>query len=396
MLTRFTFCVLSMAAVSLWLAPAAWGQAGPATISFRKVQIDPVFRAEGVAVADFDGDGRNDVAAGSVYYTAPGWKMHSILPEPKAFSPETYSDAFCCFADDVNRDGRPDLIVVDIPGKPTWWFENPGKEGVAWERHMAVQVTNNESPIWVDVTGDGRPELVCGYSPDPENPDSPQRRMAFAGPGKDPCEPWPVRTFSAENAPGSRKYAHGLGAGDVNGDGRADVVIIEGWWENPADADRPEWTFHEANLGEHAAHMHVDDFDADGDADVLSSSAHRFGIWWHEQTPDGWKTRTIDDTISQTHAVCMADVNGDGLKDFVTGKRWWAHMGRDPGAEQPAVVVWYELARKAGRPLWIRHPIDDDSGVGTQFQVTDVNGDGLVDVVTSNKKGVYYFQQERK
>ena len=389
--------ILGLAALVSWgLSNAPCWAAEAAEISFERVQIDPTFRSEGVAVADFNGDGRNDVAAGSVYYAAPDWKMQSILAEPKAFSPKTYSDAFCCFAEDVNRDGRADLIVVDIPGKPTCWFENPGTAGKAWKRHVAVPVTNNESPIWVDVTGDGRRELVCGYSPDPQKPDSPRRRMAFAGPGADPYAPWPVRTFSAENAPGSRKYAHGLGAGDVNGDGRADVLTIEGWYEGPEDPSQPEWTFHQANLGEHAAHMHAYDFDGDGDNDVLSSSAHRFGIWCHEQTPDGWKTHTIDDTLSQTHAVCLADVNGDGLADFVTGKRWWAHMGRDPGADQPALVVWYELTRQQGRPRWIRHQIDDNSGVGTQFEVTDVNGDGLVDVVTSNKKGVYYFQQQRK
>ena len=116
---------------------------------------------------------------------------------------------------------------------------------------------------------------------------------------------------------------------------------------------------------------------------------------WHEQTPDGFTTHTIDDTLSQTHAVCLVDINGDGLKDFVTGKRWWAHMGKDPGSDQPALVVWYELSRKDGRPQWTRHQIDDDSGVGTQFEVADVNGDGLLDVVTSNKKGVYYFEQSR-
>jgi len=388
--------LLVAVAVFLGLSPVWSAEQQGTTISFKKVQIDPVFRAEGVAVADFNGDSRNDIAAGSVYYAGPDWTMHSILAEPKAFSPQQYSDAFCCFADDVNRDGRPDLIVVDIPGKPTCWFENPGAAGTAWQRHVAVQVTNNESPIWVDLNGDGRRELVCGYSPDPNNPDSPQRRMVFAGPGEDPDAPWPVRMFSAEDTPGSRKYAHGLGAGDVNGDGRSDVVIIQGWWEAPADAGQPEWAFHEAKLGEDAAHMHVYDFDGDGDADVLSSSAHRFGIWWHEQTPEGWKTHTIDESFSQTHAVCLADINGDGLPDFVTGKRWWAHMGHDPGAEQPAVVVWFELTRQDGRPRWIRHQIDDNSGVGIQFEVADVNGDGLLDVVTSNKKGVYYFQQERK
>ena len=127
----------------------------------------------------------------------------------------------------------------------------------------------------------------------------------------------------------------------------------------------------------------VGDFNADGDNDVLSSSAHRFGIWWHEQTPDGWKTHQIDKGFSQTHAVCLADINGDGLADFVTGKRWWAHMGGDPGSRDPALVVWYELARKDGRPVWTKHVIDADSGVGTQFEVADLNG-------------VYYFRQTRR
>ncbi len=69
--------------------------------------------------------------------------------------------------------------------------------------------------------------------------------------------------------------------------------------------------------------MYVYDFDGDGDSDVLSSSAHMIGMWWHEQTPDGWKTHDIDRSFSQTHAMCFADINGDGLPDFVTGKRWW-------------------------------------------------------------------------
>ena len=367
---------------------------GQTKISFKKTQIDPVFRSEGVAVADFNGDGKKDIAAGSVYYTAGEWRMHSILEEPNAFEPKTYSDAFCCFAEDLSGDGLADLVVVGFPGKETPWFENPGSDK-PWKRHVAVKVTNNESPLWSDLTGDGRPELVCGTSPDVDKPDGPRRRMAFSHPGKDPRALWRLRTFSAMDGPGSKKYAHGIGVGDINGDGRADVVIPEGWWEAPENKKQPEWTFHAVNLGEHAAHMHVYDFDGDGDNDVLSTSAHRFGVWWHEQTPDGFTTHTIDDTLSQTHAVCLVDINGDGLKDFVTGKRWWAHMGKDPGSDQPALVVWYELSRKDGRPQWTRHQIDDDSGVGTQFEVADVNGDGLLDVVTSNKKGVYYFEQSR-
>ncbi|MCL4190606.1 MAG: VCBS repeat-containing protein [Thermoguttaceae bacterium] len=370
--------------------------AEPARITFKKTQLDAAFRSEGVAVADFNGDGRKDIAAGSVYYAGPDWKMHSIREEPKEFSIEQYSDAFCCFADDCNRDGRMDLIVVDIPAMPTWWFENPGASGGPWKQHVGIPVTNNESPIFVDLTGDGKREMVCGYSPDPNQPDSPDRYMVYGASGEKPNQPWPLVRFSDAAAPGSLRFYHGLGAGDVNGDGRDDVLTKEGWFEAPADRTQGPWPFRRANLGEDCAHMHAYDFDGDGDNDVLSSSAHRYGIWWHEQTPEGWKTHTIADDFSQTHAVCLADIDGDGLMDFVTGKRFWAHMGRDPGEREPALLVWFKLGRENGRPVWTRHQIDDNSGVGTQFEVTDVSGDGLLDIAVSNKKGVFYFEQVRE
>ncbi|OYV85325.1 MAG: hypothetical protein B7Z73_13775 [Planctomycetia bacterium 21-64-5] len=210
-------------------------------------------------------------------------------------------------------------------------------------------------------------------------------------------ELWPVRAISAAAAPCTTKYTHGLGVGDMNGDGRNDVLVKDGWWESPADAAAEEWAFHPAKLGENCAQMHVYDFDGDGDNDVLSSAAHAVGIWWHEQTPDGFKTHEIDRSFSQTHALEMADINGDGLPDFVTGKRWWAHGPKgDIDPDAPAVMYWFEFSRPGGKPTWTPHPFDHDSGVGTQFEIADVNGDGLLDVVTSNKKGVNYFQQMRE
>ncbi len=143
--------------------------------------------------------------------------------------------------------------------------------------------------------------------------------------------------------------------------------------------------------------MYVYDFDGDGDADVLTSAAHNIGIWWYEQTKEGWTQHEIDNSFSQSHALCLADINRDGLPDFVTGKRWWAHgPGGDPNPGDPAVVVWFELSRKDGKPQWKAHRIDDDSGVGTQFEVADVDRDGLLDVVTVNKKGARWFQQQKK
>jgi hypothetical protein len=144
--------------------------------------------------------------------------------------------------------------------------------------------------------------------------------------------------------------------------------------------------------------MYAYDFDGDGDNDVLSSSAHNIGIWWHEQLGEGkWQTHEIDNSFSQTHALCLADINGDGLQDFVTGKRWWAHGPKgDVGADQPAVLCWFELKRAGGKPVWTKHQIDHDSGVGTQFEVADLNADGLLDIITSNKKGTQCFHQVRK
>ena len=163
-----------------------------AEIGFKRTRLDGEFRAEGVAAGDFNGDGKLDVAAGSVYYAAPDWKMVSVWEEAKTFPVKGYSPVFCCFADDVNADGRTDLIEVDFPGKQTWWYENPGPQGGPWKKREAVAVTNNESPLFDDLTGDGRREMICGYSPDPKNTDGPAKCMIFAGPGQDPDEPWPV------------------------------------------------------------------------------------------------------------------------------------------------------------------------------------------------------------
>ena len=383
-------------------------------IRFQKHQLDTKFRSEGVAVGDFNQDGKMDIAAGFVWYEAPDWKLHTIVKTPPSagrdaalgvplhYKPKGYSNAFLNFAEDVNGDGWTNVICVDFPGTPTWWFENPkGSEG-DWKKHLCTPVTNNESPDFLDLDGDGKRELIAGFSPDPEQSDGPDRQMAFIKPDADPYKEWHRHAVSAKAAPGTKRYSHGLGVGDVNKDGRNDIVVAAGWWEAPESLSDSQWKFHEAAFGEQggenrAAQMYVYDFDGDGDNDVLSSSPHAFGIWWHEQFPgNNWKTHEIDKSLSQTHGVCLADINGDGLMDFVTGKRWWAHGGNDPGGDQPAVFFWFELQRKDGRPHWIRHQFDHDSGVGTQFQVADVNGDKLLDIVSSNKKGVYYFEQVRE
>jgi HEAT repeat protein len=356
------------------------GTASP--VKFRKVQLDGAFRSEGLAVADFDRDGRLDIATGNILYLGSDWKPRPMRGEPKAYDPENYSDEFLCFDEDIDRDGWTDLVVVGFPGAKTRWQRNPGRLGGPWNEFPAVEKTGNESPDWADVDGDGRKELVFVS----------ENGMALAGPGADPARPWPIRVVAS---PGDPRPGHGLGLGDVNGDGRDDIVCPEGWWEGPEERGRIPWAFHAAKLGfEAPAQMPVIDADGDGDADIISSGAHRYGLWWYEQSPEGWQAHSIDLGISQLHAVHLADINRDGLPDIVTGKRFWAHRHNDDGIDDPSVLCWFEARRETGRPSWVRHDIDFASGVGLHVCMRDLDGDGLLDIATSNKKGVYVFIQE--
>jgi hypothetical protein len=368
-------------------------------IKWKRTELDGKFRSEGVAVGDFNRDGKNDIAAGSVWYAAPDWKMHFVREKAGEFNPQNYSDSFCNFTDDLNRDGWTDLIVVDFPGAPTRWYENPQNKPGPWRAHICVAVTNNESPQYLDTDGDGKRELLFATNADAKNVDGPGRHIALARPdSSDPYKPWTIQQISAQGAPGAQRFSHGIGAGDVNGDRRNDIFVREGWWEAPAaESAAAEWKFHPAPLGELCAQMYAHDFDGDGDADVLSTSAHQLGMWWHERTSDGWKTHKISDACSQTHALEFKDINEDGQPDFITGKRWWAHGPRgDANPDAPPVLLWFELSQTDGKPVWTPHEIDHNSGVGTQFEVSDVNGDKLLDVVVANKRGVFYFEQSRE
>src|SRR5262245_32067434 len=220
---------LTMAIVAnLAVAHFAGAQSPAASISFRKTVLDTVFRSEGVAVGDFNRDGKNDIAAGVVWYEAPDWKMRLIGDEAPQYDPLQYSHAFQTFADDLNGDGWTDLIVVDWPGSFTYWFENSKTTGAKWRQHVLTPVTNNESPQFVDVDGDGKVDLLAAFSPDPQKFDGPERRMGFMTRTADPYAPWMIHAVSARAAPSTTRYSHGVGLGDVNGDGRKDILVKDG------------------------------------------------------------------------------------------------------------------------------------------------------------------------
>jgi hypothetical protein len=387
------------------LSDPARGDKPAKSVSWKKTVIEGQFRSEGVAIADVNKDGKLDILIGDSWYESPSWTKHDIRkPGDYGDGLRKYSDCMTCWSDDVNHDGWPDEIVIGFPGTAALWYENPqGKSGY-WPSHEAWPSACNETPLYVDLFGDGRRVLVMGWQPKGKEKEG---QMAWFTPGDDPAKPWEMHPISepgkpGKEIPGTGQFSHGLGVGDLNNDGRQDVICTGGWWEQPesARATQTTWAFHPAALGDAVADMIAYDVNGDGKADVIASSAHKYGIWWFEQhdakdgSPVFAKHDMFPDLVSETHALIAADIDGDGLKDLVTGKRFWSHGKAEAGSDKPARLYWFKAGRSPeGKTSFTPVEIDDQSGIGTQFVVADFNGDKLLDIVTANKKGVFLVEQ---
>ena len=210
--------------------------------------------------------------------------------------------------------------------------------------HPILKNCGNESPAFVDVDGDGRPDLICN---DPIG----KQMIWMQSPAKKGDTTWIRHVIAEGNAPGLGRYTHGLGFADMDSDGKKDVIITKGWWQSPADPSNSNWIFHPASLGEECSQIYLLDVNEDGKPDLISASAHNYGIWWHERNSINpkdsvWMDHLIYRGFSQSHGMALEDINGDGHADLITGKRHFAHNGHDPGAFEPSVCIGLNLCRE--------------------------------------------------
>ena len=360
-----------------------WQKVEPKTpVLFKRVKIaDTAFEA--AAIADVSGDGQPDLVSGDFWYEGPEFtKAHKYA----AFDFDgNYYDDFSDLPMDVNRDGRVDIVSGGWTGGVLRWLENSENSDTLWPVHEIAKTGPIETSRLWDVDGDGTPEVVPNAGPD----------VAFYRLDSNTGE-------FARHVVAAGKSTHGIGFGDINGDGRGDFVNGIGWFEAPADRFGGEWTAHEEfNLGAASVPILVYDVNGDGLADLIYGAAHDYGIFWLEQkAADGrreWIRHEIDLDHSQYHDLILADLDGNGSPELISGKRYHAHCGHDPGAEDPLHLRFWHFNR--GR--FERHTIDFGpagvgGGMGIAAAVADVNGDGRADILAAGKEGLYLYINETK
>lgn len=366
------------------LLALVWGYTAtrPPEVPFAIHTLD-LGASETAAIADINGDGKLDIVSGEFWYEGPSWKQHRFRD---VHFQNNYVDAFSDLAMDVDGDGRIDIITATWFSKKISWYRNPGVTGELWKEAPVVEGHNTEFAFLVDMDNDGVAREVL---PQFGGKVSPTAWYEFRG-GK-----WVEHIVSPKN------YGHGIGAGDMNGDGRTDILTPQGWLEAPANPRTGNWKEHaEWSFTEHLSFMHVHDVNGNGKPDVIFGNAHDYGLYWLENQGEGkWQKREIDRAWSQVHPVTLVDLNGNGKLDIVTGKRFLAH-DHDPGAQDPNGLYWYEqVPGPDGKSVaWVRHILSYGGrvGGGMEMPVADIDGDGDLDIVAPGKGGLFLLENLSK
>ncbi len=392
--------------VAFFLSFAAVTQAEDANLSWKKHTINDQSPFEAAGAADFNGDGKTDVFSGDSWYEAPSWKRHKVREVAPGTNPHYYED----FADlpmDVNGDGHVDIVTCAYFSRSVGWVENPGDATKPWIEHNIDKPGPSETAELLDVNDDGKIDFF---------PNSVRVVTWYELSDTKPEVKWTKHDLGTEGA------SHGLGYGDINLDGRTDIITGKGWYEQPADSTSDKWPFHgEFQLGAASMMILGRDFDGDGDTDILWGMGHDFGLFWLKQSKDQdgnrvWTKDRVDPTFSQVHMLHLADLDGDSQPEVVTGKRVYAHEAEPGATDAPCIYsfhydqeksVWVKRIIYEGKPAidapkdakdrWALKDFERGSaGTGLQIDSADMDNDGDIDLVCPGKSGLYWFENLRK
>jgi len=337
---------------------------------------------ESVNVLDIDKDGVLDIFSGSFWYKGPEFSHRNFVGPLERYG--EYYDDFSAIVFDVNSDGNADVITGGWFGGTLIWKENPGKEG-EWTEHVIARCGNIESTRSWDIDGDGTPEIV---------PNTPGKPLVIYKIKKEATTS-PVRFDSIKVLD---QHGHGLGYGDINADGRGDLIVDKGWLECPSDPFVQPWILHsEFNVVQASVPMLVTDVNQDGHNDLIIGQGHNYGLDWYEQRIDKkknriWVKHSIDPFNAQFHTMTLSDIDNDGVSELITGKRYRAHNDNDPGAHDPIGLYYFKWNGESFSKQVISYGgLGEGKGTGIFFAVEDLNNDNWKDIVVAGKDGLCVF-----